>query len=547
MEFVEYKIKGMTCEHCASSIERGFDTKAGVVEKNVDYRSGKGSFSYNSNEISKEDIISTINGTGHYSVEEELDSEQGPGTEYDLIIIGGGSGAFAAALKASESGATVLIVNDELPIGGTCVNVGCVPSKTLIRAAGTIHSGTHSTFKGINLKEPEVNFKDIIQQKHELVNQLRQQKYIDVIVNKDNIHIVEGRAAFNGVNTILVNGEEQYTGKKFIIATGAKSLIPVIEGLEETGYLTNRTLFELEIQPESLAVIGAGYIALELAQAYHRFGTKVKLIHRSERILRTETSDITDELTKHLLDEGIEVHLNTIVRKVSRADENTILITAEENGKKVQFRISHILVATGIVANTADIGLEILGVNLDETGSIIVNSKQETNIENVYAIGDCTNTPSFVYTAAAEGKTAALNAIGNAGAKTDYRGLPWVVFTDPQVAGAGIDENEASEKGIPHETSTISLKDVPRSIAARDTRGFIKLIRNTDTDELLGIRVIAPEGGELVMQASLAIKYGIKVEEIANSIYPYLTLSEGVKLAAITFKKDIKELSCCAV
>ncbi len=547
MEFVEYKIKGMTCEHCASSIEREFENKSGVVEKSVDYRSGKGSFSYNPDEISKEDIISTIGGTGHYSVEGELDSGQGPCNEYDLIIIGGGSGAFAAALKANESGVTVLMVNDELPIGGTCVNVGCVPSKTLIRAAETIHSGTHSAFKGINLKEPEVNFKEIIQQKHELVSQLRQQKYVDVIMNKDNIRMVEGRAAFNGINTILVNGKKQFTGKKFIIATGAKPRIPVIEGLEETGYQTNRTLFELENQPESLAIIGAGYIALELAQAYHRFGTKVKLIHHSERVLRSQTTDITDELTKHLSDEGIEIHLNTKVRKVSRADENTILITAEENGKEVQFRVSHILIATGIIANTVDLGLEILGVKLDETGSIIVNNKQETNIGHVYAIGDCTNTPSFVYTAAAEGKTASLNAIENKDAITDYRGLPWVVFTDPQVAGAGIDEKEASDKGIPHETSIISLKDVPRSIAARDTRGFIKLIRNTETDELLGMRVVAPEGGELVMQASMAIKYGIKVEEIVNSLHPYLTLSEGIKLAAITFNKDIKELSCCAV
>ncbi len=309
----------------------------------------------------------------------------------------------------------------------------------------------------------------------------------------------------------------------------------------------NRTLFELENQPESLAVIGAGYIALELAQAYHRFGTKVKLIHRSERVLSTQTSDISDELTKHLSDEGIEIHLNTKVKKISRTDENTILITAEENGKEVQFRVSHILIAAGIDANTANLGLEILGVNLDKAGSVIVNEKQETNIGHVYAIGDCTNTPSFVYTAAAEGKTAALNAIMNKDATMDYQGLPWVVFTDPQVAGAGIDEKEAIKEGIPYETSTVYLKDVPRSIAARDTRGFIKLIRNTETDELLGIRVVAPEGGELVMQASLAIKYGIKVEEIANSLHPYLTLSEGVKLASITFKKDIKELSCCAV
>ena len=190
--------------------------------------------------------------------------------------------------------------------------------------------------------------------------------------------------------------------------------------------------------------------------------------------------------------------------------------------------------------------LEKVGVEVDQTGHIIVNRMQETNVPHIYAAGDCTNTPAYVYTAAKEGKVAMLNAFGSSGEQVDYTGLPWVIFTDPQVAGAGLDEKEAEEAGIPFETNTIPLSEVPRAQAALDTRGFIKLIRNPENDRLIGGRIITPEGGELAMQLSLAIKAEMTIKDITDSFYPYLTLSEGIKLAAITFEKDIAELSCCA-
>ena len=210
------------------------------------------------------------------------------------------------------------------------------------------------------------------------------------------------------------------------------------------------------------------------------------------------------------------------------------------------FEASHVLVATGARANTFNMNIEKTGVSVLPSGHIKVNEKQETNISHVYAAGDCTNTPAFVYTAAKEGKVAVLNAFKSAGAKVDYTALPWVVFTDPQVAGAGLDEQEAEQAGIRYETSIVPLSEIPRAQAALDTRGFIKLIRNTENDKVIGGRIIAPEGGELAMQLSLAIKAGMTVEELADAFHPYLTLSEGIKLAAITFNKDVSELSCCA-
>jgi mercuric reductase len=204
------------------------------------------------------------------------------------------------------------------------------------------------------------------------------------------------------------------------------------------------------------------------------------------------------------------------------------------------------VVASGTRANTQKLGLQNIDLELTKSGNIVVNDKMETNISNIFAAGDVTNMPAFVYTAAFEGKIAVENAFTGGQNKVDYSSLPWVVFTDPQIAGAGLDEVQAKNQNIPHEISKLELKDVPRAIAANDTRGFIKLIRNTENDKLIGARVVAPEGGELIQQLSMAIKYGITVKELAESFYPYLTLSEGIKLAAITFGKDVSKLSCCA-
>jgi len=549
MEIATLKIKGMTCDHCAQTVEKQFTGNEGIIERKVSYPNGSGQFTYDPDQITKEQIIDTINATGHYTVAGEMESESLSGSRFDLIIIGGGSGAFAAAITAEEKGAKVAIINAGLPIGGTCVNVGCVPSKNLIRAAESVYRASSSAFNGIELVAPKVNFREIIQGKKELVSQLRQKKYVDVVENKKNIRIIEGWAKFLDSTSVLVNKSDVYKAPRIIIATGSTTRIPEINGLKEAGYLTNTTLFDLEELPESLTILGAGYIGLEIAMAYNRFGSKVRILEYTDRPLRTQTSEISMEIVKHMEAEGIQLYPDYRIQKIETRDGYKVISGVNrKNMEKFEFiEKSEIVVATGTVANTTGLGLEETGVNLDEEGSIIVNRKQETNIENIYAIGDCTNTPAFVYTAAAEGKTAALNAIENAEVSTDYKGLPWVVFTDPQIAGAGIDETEAESTGIPFETATISLADVPRAIAALDTRGFIKLIRNPESDELLGIRVVAPDGGELVMQVSLAIKYGIKTEELANTMFPYLTLSEGVKLAAITFNKDVKELSCCAV
>ncbi len=552
-ETITLEIEGMTCKGCATHIEKDMNATEGVLSSTVNHETGKGEFNFDADKMSKANVIDAINSVGDYSVvnnvdEEEVSAVNSKGqNQFDLIIIGGGSAAFSAAIKAEGLGLTTLMVNAGLDFGGTCVNVGCVPSKNLIRAAETVRLATHSNFKGIKPKGADIDFTQIIKDKKALVSTLQQHKYMDVVSDFKNLTMLKGWAEFVDNKTILVNGKDTYTATNILMATGATTNIPNIEGLNEVGYLTNVTLFDLEEKPESLTIMGAGYIGLEIAMAYNRLGVKVRIIEFTDRPLRSQTKDITDVLVEQMNSEGIEILPNFRAFKFEKKGNDTIIHCNCPDGSTTQIvEKGHIVVATGTKPNTSKLGLENIGLKLTVSGHIIVNEKMETNISNIYAAGDVTITPAFVYTAATEGSTAVNNAFSSTKTSIDYSSLPWVVFTDPQIAGAGIDEIEAEKKEIPFEVSKLDLIHVPRALAAQDTRGFIKLIRNTETDKLIGARVVALEGGELIQQLSMAIKFGITVKDLAESFYPYLTLGESVKLAAITFGKDVSKLSCCA-
>lgn len=492
--------------------------------------------------------MSTINETGPYqpagkakTVANAADAQ----TTFDLIILGGGSAAFAAAIYANEQSLSTLIINAGLPIGGTCVNVGCVPSKFLIRAAESIRHAAYSPFAGVQPGKPAWDYGKVIEQKRQLVHALRKEKYESILEDLAFVKTLQGRAEFLDTSTVLVNGQQKYTGLKFLIATGATTFIPAIPGLDQVNYLTHESIFELEELPESLTVLGGGYIALEIAQAYHRFGSKVRIVQRSPQILSSQPAEVSGELAMHLREEGIDIITGASIQQV-RQQQGQVELSIQVQGQGQVIASSHLLVATGTQANTSHMGLEKVQVQLEKTGHVKVNALLETSVPNIYAAGDVTANPAFVYAAAYEGKLAVQNAFTGTQLPTDFSALPWVIFTDPQVAGVGLDENQAQALGLPFEVSRLPLSAIPRSIAARDMRGFIKLVRNRETDHLIGARIVAPEGGELISQITLAMRGGMTIAEIAATFYPYLTLSEGIKLAAIGFGKDIATLSCCA-
>jgi mercuric reductase len=465
------------------------------------------------------------------------------GSDADLIIVGGGSAGFAAAIRGQELGAKVIMVNAGV-IGGTCVNVGCVPSKTLIRAAEVRHRAAQSRFAGVESSSRVFDFAAIIRQKDELVSSQRQAKYVDVLGAYENVWLIEGRAAFVSPDTIQVDGRK-FRAPRIIVTTGSRPWIPLIPGLREAEPLTSTTAFELDRLPESVIVLGGRYIALECAQMLARLGAEVTILQRSDHLLPNEDDDLTDALTGYLREDGIAVETSVRIERVSQ-DQGQVGVHARVGGKEGCFNAERILCATGRRPITEDMGLEAVGIGLGKDGRIVVDDHLQTSVAGVFAAGDVIGEPGFVYTAAYEGRLAAENALDGDKWKRDYTALPWVIFTDPQVAGVGMNEKEALRAGVKIDTAKLDFSNVPRALAARDTRGFIKLIKQRGGDKLLGARVLAQEGGEQIMEAAMAIRFGLGVSEIAAMFHPYLTQAEGIKLCAQSFHKDVSKLSCCS-
>ncbi len=542
---VQLKIRGMTCDHCARTIEKLLGDH-GVLQKKISYPQAGGVVTFDDAKIDLETLIQRINGSEHYRVmgAQEVNPKTKPTGKKHLLIIGGGSAAFAATIQAHELGARVTMINARLPLGGTCVNVGCVPSKNLIRAAEELHRAQNPRFEGIGTKGKLSDFNKVIGQKRKLVDTLRREKYLNVIKNMKDFELIEGRAELNSPKTVEVNGQK-IKADAILLATGATSFIPPIQGLKETGYLTNESAFELQSLPEHLIILGGNYIGLETAQMFSRLGSKVTVVEVQPRVLPVETADVSLAIQNYLQNEGISFYTNAQTQLIFKEGNNTVL-ELKHKGEKTIVKGTHLLVATGRVGNTAGLGLEKIGLKADEKGFLKVNDYLQTEIETIYAAGDVIGGNMFVYAAAYEGKLAAFNALTEKKRPKDYSALPWVVFTDPQVAGVGLNEVQAKAQGIEAETTVLEMRQVPRAIVARDTRGFIKLIRDAATDRLLGARIIAPEGGELLMELAMAVKLGLKTQELKDMFHPYLTMGEGVKLAAISFGKDVETLSCCA-
>lgn len=496
----------------------------------------------------------SVSGDGALSASTPLPDETLPAGTYDLVVVGGGSAAFAAALKTSELGGRVAIVNDGLPIGGTCVNVGCVPSKATIRAAEAVHRAQRSAFDGVETTGRVADFGTVLAQVRALVADLRQAKYVDVVAGDDAIDLVAGRARLagraSGLHTVEVDGGPTLRARSVLVATGARTFVPNIPGLADAGYLTNDTLWNLDAAPEHLVVLGGGYVAVEAAQAFARLGVPVTLLQRASRVLSREDAALTDALEGFLRADGVTVLTGVTTRAVRReGDEMVVEVTV--GGETREVRGSHLLLATGRRGNTDGLGLDglgldALGVTPDARGFLPVDPTLRTAADGVFGAGDVLGGHMFVYTAAYEGALAARNAREHLYAGADYTALPWVVFTDPQLAGVGLDLAQAEAAGIDVEATTLSMEHVPRALAARDTRGSLTLVRDRATDAVLGARVLAPEGAELLMEIALAIRHGITTQQLADAFHPYLTASEAVKLAAITFRKDVGQLSCCA-
>ena len=459
-----------------------------------------------------------------------------------IAVIGSGGAAMAAALKAAERGARITLIERGI-IGGTCVNTGCVPSKIMIRAAHIAHLRTESPFDGgVSAQIPKVDRANLLQQQQTRVEELRDAKYEGILRDQTAITVLNGEARFVDGNNLVVQlnegGEQNVHFDRAFIGTGARPAEPSIPGLAETPYLTSTSALALITVPERLIVIGAGFVALELAQAFARLDSKVTVLARS-RLLSGEEPAVGEAIEAAFRREGIEVLKQTQASRVDYTDNEFVI---ETNAGTL--RADQLLVATGRIPNTENLNLAGIGVETSR-GAIQVDGQLQTTVPGVYAAGDCTDQPQFVYVAAAGGSRAAVNMTGGE-ATLDLSAMPGVMFTEPQVATAGLTEAEALKQGYNVDTRLLDLENVPRALVNFDTHGFIKMVAERDSGRLLGVQAVAVEAGELIQTAVIALRSRMTVQDIGDELFPYLTMVEGLKLCAQTFTKDVKQLSCCA-
>lgn len=461
---------------------------------------------------------------------------------YELVILGGGAAAFAAAIKADEYGVKAALINHGLPLGGTCVNVGCVPSKYMLHVGEAYHYGSRA-LKGVKASRSGLDFREVVRQKRKLVAGLRKRKYVDVASALPNVTLIEGRGAFVSAREVKVNGE-RVRGNKFIIATGASPNIIPIPGIEDVDYLTNAEALELEKPPESLVIIGGRALALEFAQLFAHFGSRVTVLQRSPRIIPDEEPEISIALRRYLEDEGIEIQTGVAVKGVEKKG-GKVMVRAELRGVEKTFKAERLLMATGRRPNTSNLGLAKAGVKLGRGGAVVVDEEMRTSAENIWAAGDVVGKPMLETTAAKEGAIAAMNALRGVGRKMDYSAVPHAVFTSPQVASVGMTEEEAAKKGYTCACRTVAMKDVPKAVIVGDTRGLVKLVADAEKEQIRGVHILAPLAADMIHEAVLAVKCGLTLDEIIDTVHVFPTMSEAIKLAAQSFKRDIRKMSCC--
>ncbi len=465
---------------------------------------------------------------------------------YDFIILGGGAAGFAAATVARELGARTAMVNSGLPLGGTCVNVGCIPSKHLLSLAERYHHLKHPPTPIASAGEIPFDLAAAVRSKDDLVAALRRRNYEEVLLSfGDLITLYTGKARFLSPQEVMVDGEV-LTAERFLVATGSRPAVPPIPGIREAGYITSREAMELRELPRSLLVVGAGPTGLELGQFFSRLGTEVTVLEKLPQILPRSEPEVSQELQRHLEAEGMKFHCACEIRRVWR-EGAARAVEADVMGETMVFRADHLLVAVGISPNTAGLGLERAGVTTDPRGFITVGRDMRTSAPHIFAAGDVVGRMPLETVAAREGYVAARNALEDASETMDYDHVPWAVFTDPQVASVGITEAEELRRLGGCSCRVVRMDQVPRAVVVGDTRGLVKMVVHPEDARILGVHIVASAAAETIHEAVLAVKLGLTVQDLLDTVHVFPTFSEALKLAALAFKRDVSVMPCCVM
>lgn len=584
----------MTCLDCSRRITHALERVEGVSAASVDYRAGTAHVNV-ARPVDADALLEAVERAGYQAAILSVDAgnaaalapsahaptspakcapverlsssssvKQGRASvaDYDVLIIGTGGAGVAAAIQAVGMGGKVAIV-EAGTLGGTCVNVGCIPSKNLIEVAAHVHDARRG-FQGVAACAPAFDWKSVIEQKDALVTELRQAKYADVLASYPGVTLLKGHARFVGGGgaagpvVVSVGGDEPtsrtYRARRVVIATGTRPSMPAIPGLDEADALNSTSAMELAQLPVSMLVLGGSAVGLELAQTFARVGVKVIVLEVMPRLLPLEDEAISDALEGYLRDEGLEIHTSVTTTRVERV-ANGIVVHVTDGSLTGAFHTERLLVATGRRANTETLGVDSVGVTLTDRGFVQVDATMMTSSADIYAAGDVTGGPGYVYVAAAGGRIAAENAMKSLAptgtssdepTELDLSAVPGVTFTSPQAGSVGLTEAKAKSLGHHTQVAVLKLDQVPRAFVSHDTRGLVKMVADSATGKLLGIHALAPGAGELMGEAALALRFGLTARDLMGTLHPYLTWSESLKLAAQGFTMDTSRLSCCA-
>ncbi len=464
---------------------------------------------------------------------------------FDLIIVGGGAAAFSAATRASELGASALMINAGLPLGGTCVNVGCVPSKHLLTVGDEYFYPQSPRFEALaNGHRPQVDFRKAILEKNRLVAALRQSNYASVLDGLRGLRYVEGYARLRSATEVEVNGEILHGGR-IVLATGSQTKRLPIPGLDSTSWLDNRTALDLHELPQSLIVIGAGPLGLEFAQLFAHFGTEVTVLELLPQILPREEPEVATELQRALEAEGIAIYSSVAIEQIREETDGTKVAEVRLERDRRKFRATHLLLAAGVAPNTTGLGLEAVGVETGPGGFIKITDWMQTTVPSIYAAGDVVGRMQLETVAAKEGYLATGNALTGSRKAINYEHVPHAVFTNPQVASVGLTEEQEMKRFNACACRTVRIEQIAKAKAIKETRGLIKMVVHPETAQVLGVHIVAPIAADLIHEATLAVKLRLTIDDLIDTVHVFPTLSEGIKLAAQAFRRDISRMSCC--
>ena len=457
---------------------------------------------------------------------------------FDVLVIGGGPGGYVCAIRAAQLGLKAACVESRGTLGGTCLNVGCIPSKSLLNSSELYHKAKTNFDKiGIEVENVKLNLSKLMQNKSKSVQILT--KGVEFLFKKNKVTYIKGKAVlFSKNNVVVYNGDKKtsYEAKNIVIATG--STVSSLAGFEidENDIISSTQALSLKKVPENLAIIGGGYIGLEMGSVWSRLGAEVHVIEFLENITPGMDREISTEFMKILKKQGINFHMQTKVEKINKNNNGATIITSDKDGKNVNFESDVVLISVGRKPNTKNLNLDSIGVKLDNNKRIKTDKNFQTNIKNVYAIGDVIEGPMLAHKAEDEGIAVAENIVGQSG-HVNYDIIPGVIYTAPEVASIGKTEEQLNEANIKYKIGKFSFMANSRAKAIDEAEGFVKILADAITDRVLGVHIIGPHAGELIAEIGIAMEFGASAEDIARTCHAHPTFSEAIKEAALSVDK----------